>query len=132
MDANTLPLGTSCPHFSAANLTAAINQWNKDFAAGNGDTVFGRLQLAMAAINTPPYYAIALWPSGPNTNGGPIRNAKGQVCDPYYNPIPRLYSGGEIGSWWGFLYTGGGNITESVASGRIIGNNAASEAPWTS
>ena len=36
----------------------------------------------MLPIATPPYYAIAQWPGGPNTQGGPIRNAKAQVCDP--------------------------------------------------
>ena len=131
MDNVTLPGGTSCPHFSAANLMNTINQWNKDCAAGNGDSVFGRTAASMAPIQTPPYYALPIWPSGPNTNGGPIRNAKGQTCDPYYNPIPRLYHAGELGSVWGFLYQGGGNITESVAYGRITGNNAASEVPWT-
>jgi succinate dehydrogenase/fumarate reductase flavoprotein subunit len=130
MDNVTLPGGTSCPNFSAANLTAAVNQWNADCAAGKGDTVFGRLATSMAPLSTPPFYAIPIWPSGPNTNGGPIHNAKGQTCDPYYNPIPRLYSAGELGSTWGFLYQGGGNITESVAYGRIVGNNAAMETPW--
>jgi len=132
MDNVRLPGGTSCPHYSAANLTAAINKWNADYTAGNGDTAFGRTQATMAPIQTPPYYAIPIWPSGPNTNGGPIRNERGQTCDPYYNPIPRLYSGGELGSVWGFLYQGGGNIGESIAFGRITGNNAAAEIPWTS
>ena len=29
-------------NMSLANLTAAVNQWNADCAAGQGDTVFGR------------------------------------------------------------------------------------------
>ena len=86
----------------------------------------------MAPLQAPPFYAVPLWPAGPNTNGGPIRNKKSQVCDPYYNPIPRLHSGGELGYVWEFLYQGGGNISESVAFWRIAGNNAAAEVPWTS
>lgn len=131
MDNVTLPGGSNCPNFSAANLQAAVNQFNADCAAGKGDTVFGRTAATMAPVQTPPFYAMPLWPAGPNTNGGPIRNEKAQVCDPDWKPIPRLYSGGEFGSWWGLLYQGGGNLTESIASGRISGNNAANEVPWT-
>jgi succinate dehydrogenase/fumarate reductase flavoprotein subunit len=117
---------------SAANLTAAVNQWNADCAAGKGDTVFGRAATAMAPIQTPPFYALPQFPGGPNTQGGPIRNAKAQVCDPDSNPIPRLYSSGELGSIWGLLYpSGGGDISECVAFGRVAGNNAAGENPWT-
>ena len=112
-------------------LTATVNQWNADCAAGKGDTVFGRAASAMLPIQTPPFYAFAQWPGGPNTQGGPIRNAKSQVCDPDGNPIPRLYSNGECGSVWGFLYaSGGGDISELVAFGQISGNNAAAENPW--
>ncbi len=119
--------GTNCRNYSAANLQAAINQYNIDCAAGKGDTVFGRTAATMLPLQTPPYYAIALWPAGPNTNGGPIRDQFGHTCDPDYNPIPSLYSGGENGSVWGFLYQTGGNNGESVAFGRICGQNAASE-----
>ena len=130
MDNVSLPGGTNCPHFSAANLTAAVSKFNADVAAGKGDTVFGRSAATMVALSTPPYYALALWPAGPNTNGGPIRDQFGHICDPDYNPIPRLYGGGECGSVWGFLYQGGGNNGESIAFGRIAGNNAANEAPY--
>ncbi len=41
MDNVSLPGGTNCPHFSAANLTAAVSKFNADVAAGKGDTVFG-------------------------------------------------------------------------------------------
>jgi len=113
-------------------LSAAVNQWNADCAAGKGDSVFGRAATAMLPISTPPYYAIAQWPGGPNTQGGPIRNAKAQVCDPDGNPIPRLYGNGECGSIWGFLYaSGGGDISELVAFGQVAGNNAAAEVPWS-
>jgi succinate dehydrogenase/fumarate reductase flavoprotein subunit len=85
----------------------------------------------MAPISTPPFYALPLWPEGPNTNGGPIRNETAHICDPDYNPIPRLYSSGELGSVYGQIYSGSNN-GESFAFGRIAGNNAANEVPWTS
>ncbi len=130
MDNVTLPGGTNMPNYSAANLVAAITKFNTDAAAGKGDTVYGRTAATMLPLQTPPYYAIALWPSGPNTNGGPIRDQFSRICDPDYNPIPRLYGGGENGSVWGFLYQGGGNNGESIAFGRIAGNNMAAEVPY--
>jgi len=131
MDTVTIPDGTSAPNFSAANLTAAVNQFNTDCAAGKGDTVFGRTAATMAPISTAPFYALPLWVGGPNTQGGLQRNAKAQITDPYDNPIPRLYGNGENGSVYGFLYpTGGGDDCELIAFGRISGNNAANEVPW--
>ncbi|MGA2199912.1 MAG: FAD-binding protein, partial [Nitrososphaerales archaeon] len=102
-------------NINPATLTATINAWNAECAAGTGDTLFGRAATAMLPISTPPFYAIPVWPSGPNSLGGPIHNAKSQVCDPDNNPIPRLYVAGECGSNWGFLYPGRGNNSENVA-----------------
>ncbi|MCD6074697.1 MAG: fumarate reductase/succinate dehyfrogenase, flavoprotein subunit, partial [Rhodospirillales bacterium] len=48
------------------------------------------------------------------------------------SPIGRLYSAGELGSLWGHLYCGGGNVGEALAVGRIAGRNAAAEAPLNS
>ncbi len=133
MDTVTIPDGTNAPNFSSANLIAAVNQYNVDCAAGKGDTLFQRTALTMAPLQTPPYYALPLWVGGPNTQGGLQRNAKSQITDPYDNPIPRLYGNGENGSVYGFLYpTGGGDICELIAFGRIAGTNAAAETPWTS
>jgi hypothetical protein len=114
-------------------LTATVNQWNADCAAGKGDTVFGRAASTMLPISTPPYYAIAQYAAKYNTTGGPMRNAKAQVCDPDGNPIPRLYSAGELGSILSINYPGGGSdICECVAFGQIAGINATAESPWTS
>jgi predicted oxidoreductase len=42
-------------------------------------------------------------------------------------PIKRLYSAGELGSVWGFLYQSGGNLGECLGLGRMAGTNAAAE-----
>ncbi|MGA2665001.1 MAG: hypothetical protein ABSF83_08665 [Nitrososphaerales archaeon] len=111
MDRITLPTGSNAPNFSAANLTAAVNQFNADCAAGKGDTVFGRSAASMAPVQTPPFYALPLWVGGPNIQGGLQRNALSQVTDPETNPIPRQYGAGENGSVYGFLYhTAGDSI----------------------
>jgi predicted oxidoreductase len=77
-----------------------------------------------------PFFALELSPSMLNTQGGPRRNGKGQVMRPDGSPLPRLYSAGELGSIYSFLYQGTGNIGECLAFGRISGRNAAAEQPW--
>jgi len=117
-------------NINPTTLTNTINTYN-GYCATGVDLDFGRAKSTLTALATPPYYAIPVWPGGPNTLGGPIHNAKGQVCDPDNNPIPRLYAAGECGSIWGFLYPGRGNNSENIAFGQISGHNAATEVPWT-
>ena len=67
-----------------------------------------------------------LYPGGINTLGGPRRNAYGQVLNPYREPIPRLFSAGEMGSICGNVYgIGGLNCGEMMASGRLAGRSVA-------
>ena len=62
----------------------------------------------------------------------PMRNEHGQIVRPDDTPIPRLYSAGELGSIYSYLYQGTGNIGECLAFGRISARNAVAEAPWDS
>ncbi|HTU03570.1 MAG TPA: FAD-binding protein [Candidatus Sulfotelmatobacter sp.] len=125
-------------------LESTLAKWNADMKQGE-DTLFHRplrapandnpayrdLQAPLwsALIEKPPYYAIALYPCLLNTQGGPRRNTKAQLLDAFGRPIPRLYSAGELGSMWGLVYQGAGNIGECVVYGRIAGKNAAQEKP---
>jgi succinate dehydrogenase/fumarate reductase flavoprotein subunit len=110
-----------------AALAASVNTFN-GYAAQHSDPEFGRR--ALAPIEKGPFYATEVWPCGPNTQGGPRFNTKGQVVDPFGAPIPRLYKCGELGSIYGERYPGGGgNISELLAFGRIVGQNAAKESP---
>ena len=125
-------------------LSATVAQWNEDIAAGE-DTLFGRPvenvkntaylvqdndNASSAPLQTPPYYAIAQYPTLLNTQGGPRRNVEAQVLDVFGEPIPRLYSSGELGSLWGLIYQGAGNNAESLVFGRIAGENAAALENW--
>jgi succinate dehydrogenase/fumarate reductase flavoprotein subunit len=83
----------------------------------------------MAALNIPPFYAMELTPAFVNTQGGPRRNKDAQIMSVDGEAIGRLYSAGELGSIYAFLYLGGGNIDECFAFGRIAGRNAAKEEP---
>jgi succinate dehydrogenase/fumarate reductase flavoprotein subunit len=111
------------------NLESTILRYN-NFCGTAKDEAFGRPPDTLLPIDTPPYYAIRVYPGGISTQGGPRRNSKGQVMDPFGKPIPRLYAAGELGSVWGFLYQASGNLADCVAFGRIAGQNAVSEKPW--
>ncbi len=113
-----------------AALDASVAKYNK-YCADQKDPDFGRDPKTLAPIVKPPFYGMKVWPGFLCTEGGPKRNPKAQVLDPYDNPIPRLYSAGELGSIAGFLYQGANDIGgECMAMGRIAGKNAAGEKPW--
>lgn len=111
-----------------AALTDTVGRWNRCCDAGQ-DPEFGR-RLMLAPLVEPPFYAVELSPSMLNTQGGPRRNEKGQIVRPDGTPIPRLYSAGELGSIYSYLYQGTGNIGECLAFGRISGRNAAAAPAW--
>jgi succinate dehydrogenase/fumarate reductase flavoprotein subunit len=109
-------------------LQATMAKFNAD--CETGDDEFGRGQQLMRPLKEPPFYGIPIWPALSNTQGGPRRNEKAQVLDVFGERIPRLYSAGELGSIWGQLYPGAGNVSECIVFGRIAGRNAAQESPF--
>jgi len=98
-----------------------------DYCRGGKDPEFNRGRRNMAPIDRPPFYALPLTPAILNTQGGPRRNAGAQIVDTSGESIPRLYSAGELGSIYSYLYQGGGNLGECVGIGRLAGRNAARE-----
>jgi len=113
------------------DLVNTINTYN-GYCAAKVDSQFGRGAVTLVPIQTPPFYAMALWPGGEGAFAGPIRNERGQVCDANFKPIPRLYSAGELGSVRGAVVDGVLHNSELIAFGQISGHNAATENPWTS
>jgi len=109
-------------------LEASIRRWNGNCDSGK-DPDFGRSKM-LVPFKAPPFYAIELSPSMLNTQGGPRRNEKAQIVRPDNTPIPRLYSSGELGSIYSYLYQGTGNIGECLAFGRISARNAVAEPRW--
>lgn len=112
-----------------AALRATIDRWNASCRNGR-DTKFGRPPGTMMPIDTPPFYIGEIWPMVSNTQGGPVHDARRQIIDVYGRAIPRLYSAGELGSAFGFLYLSGGNLSECVIGGRTAGREAAALEPW--
>lgn len=109
----------------ADELVATVATWN-EFCDAGVDKAFYRPAETMVKIANPPYYAMRCVPTLLNTDGGPVRSAKGEILDPDGVPIPHLYSAGEFGSVWGHLYQGSGNIGECAAFGRISARSALS------
>lgn len=109
-------------------LERSVERWNRSCESGK-DADFGRTRM-LYPIARPPYYAVELSPSMLNTQGGPRRNEHARVVAPDATPIPRLYSAGELGSIYSYLYQGTGNIGECLAFGRIAARNAVAETPW--
>ncbi|MGI6151588.1 MAG: FAD-binding protein [Christensenellales bacterium] len=105
-------------------LKATIDAWNTACEKGE-DALYGRPADRMVPISTGPFYAMKLGPTMYNTQGGPQRNEKAEVLDLHGNPIPHLYSAGELGAMWPDMYNGGGNLAEASIFGRIAGKNAA-------
>jgi succinate dehydrogenase/fumarate reductase flavoprotein subunit len=111
-------------------LISTVTQYN-DYCKAKVDADFERPEVSLLPLEKGPFYAMKTYPATYNTQGGPKRNAKCQILDVDGNPIPRLYSGGEMGSFWGWMYNGGGNNAEALSTGQIAGRNAAAERPWT-
>lgn len=106
----------------APALQATLEAFNA--AAVSGHDALGRRPELMRPLE-PPFYGIAIWPVLLNTQGGPRRDEHARVINAFGQPIPGLYSAGELGSIWGPLYPGAGNVCECIVYGRIAGRNAA-------
>lgn len=120
----------------AENLSATAKKWNDDLSSPDGiDKEFGRIGAGekpnAAPLQKGPFYALTIYPTLLNTQGGPRHNEKAQVLNSFKEPIKHLYVAGELGSFWGFIYQGCGNNAESLIFGHIAGENAAKETPWS-
>jgi succinate dehydrogenase/fumarate reductase flavoprotein subunit len=112
-----------------ASLENTLNRYNENCSLGI-DPEHGRLREHLAPIVSPPFFGMELWPQITSAMGGPRRDHKARVLNMEGQPIPRLYSAGELGSFQGFLYSGGSSMGEPLAVGRTAGRNASVETPW--
>lgn len=113
-----------------ATLTDSLARWNASVAGGE-DRDHARPSGSLFPVTNPPFYVGELWPVVSNTQGGPAHDARQRVVNAHGAPIPRLYEAGELGSIWGFLYLGAGNLAECFVTGQIAGRDAAQQSPWT-
>jgi flavocytochrome c len=112
-------------------LEKTVARWNAAVAAGT-DTDFGRFSPekpdpAAAALTTPPFHAIQVFPLTRKSLGGLAVNENTQVLDATGTPIPGLYAAGEVTGVAGINGSYGGEGTflgPSVYMGRISGREA--------
>jgi succinate dehydrogenase/fumarate reductase flavoprotein subunit len=104
-------------------VAASIEAYND--ACARGVDEFGRPPGSLVPIDAGPYYCMKLWPGGPNTTGGPRRDAQGRILDVRGEPIPGLYGAGELGQVSGQLYPAdGANLCEAFCFGQIAAEHA--------
>ena len=111
-------------------LVETVGRWNR-FCDEGHDAAFGR-KLMMQPVGSGPFYAIELGRLRcliPRAGRDATR--RGRSCGRTARRFPELYSAGELGSIYSYLYQGTGNIGECLAFGRVSGRNAAAETPWT-
>ncbi len=108
-------------------LETTVSRWNT--CVDRNQDWLKRPAGTMLSIKSSPFYAVPVWPTISNTQGGPVHNDGQQVMDALGEPIPRLYSAGELGSFYAHLYQLSGNLGECLSSGRVAGMRAASEQP---
>jgi succinate dehydrogenase/fumarate reductase flavoprotein subunit len=108
-------------------FTATLREYNA--ACASGVDPLGRPAQSLEPLDAPPYCCVPVYPGGTNTSGGPRRNARAEVLDPFGEPIPGLYAAGELGQAMGVLYPGdGANISDGLVFGRLAGEHAAARA----
>ena len=107
---------------NAAALQLAVDKYNEGVASGVDE--FGRDPETMGAIDTPPYYAVAITPTLVGTTGGAKRDTSSRVLKWDDTPIEGLYEAGELGSYVANLYQNGMFLGECIASGRAAADHA--------
>jgi succinate dehydrogenase/fumarate reductase flavoprotein subunit len=94
-------------------------------ACATGSDPFGRPAESLVPLDAPPFYCMPLYPGGPNTCGGPRRDDRSRVLDPFGDPIPGLFAAGELGEPFGLLYpSSGSNMSEAYSFGQIAAETA--------
>ena len=113
-----------------AAFQAQLDEYNAMCEAGS-DTQFKKKAANMVALTQAPYYVLTMSVSSHGTFGGYHVNTDFQVLDTDGNPIPNLYSAGEVCSGT-FIYddypAGGCGLNWAYTSGRFAGTNAANAA----
>ena len=114
---------------SEADVVASLDRWNAACERGY-DSDFERPEPGMFPVKTPPFYVGEIWPLVSNTQGGPVHDARQRILNPFGEIIPRLYEAGELGSIWGHIYLGAGNLAECIITGKVAADDATALAPW--
>lgn len=111
-----------------------VARYNDAFAKGlQTEPEFGKPLGASKPFDTPPYYAIQMFPLARKNFGGVKTDIRCRVLDKHFEPIPGLYAAGELAGMAGGHVNGragleGTMLGPSLFSGRVAGGWAAEEA----
>ena len=118
----------------AKNFLAEIDQYNQCLDAGmEKEPAFGKSLKQSKKFDTPPYYAIQLFPLARKNFGGVKTDLQCRVLNKYFEPIAGLYAAGEVAGMAGGHINGkagleGTMLGPSIFSGRVAGGWAAHDA----
>jgi flavocytochrome c len=116
------------------SFLSEIDDYNQAFDAGlETEPKFGKSLKLSKKFDTPPYYAIQLFPLARKNFGGVKTDLRCRVLNKHFEPIPGLYAAGEVAGMAGGHINGrngleGTMLGPSVFSGRVAGAWAAHEA----
>ncbi|HKL00771.1 MAG TPA: flavocytochrome c [Desulfotignum sp.] len=123
---DTLAALGSAYSMPAGSLEQTVADYNTGINQKSPDQ-FGKLpKKDTAPLDTPPFFAIRLWPKVHYTPGGLHIDTHARVMDLSHHPISGLFAAGEVtGGIHGAGRLGGCALTECIVYGRIAGQNAA-------
>ncbi|HWP57452.1 MAG TPA: FAD-dependent oxidoreductase [Candidatus Acidoferrales bacterium] len=113
---------------------AEIERYNRAFDAGlEREPAFGKPLKQSKKFDTPPYYAMQIFPLARKNFGGVKTDLRCRVLNRYFEPIAGLYAAGEVAGMAGGHINGkagleGTMLGPSIFSGRVAGAWAAHEA----
>jgi predicted oxidoreductase len=117
-----------------ATFLATVERYNKALDQKLArEPEFGKPLEASKKFDTPPYYAIQLFPLARKNFGGVKTDIRCRVLDRHFEPIAGLYAAGEVAGMAGGHINGkagleGTMLGPSIFSGRVAGGWAAHEA----
>jgi flavocytochrome c len=110
-----------------------VARYNKAFEQGlEKEPEFDKPLKLSKKFDTPPYYAIQIFPLARKNFGGVKTDIRCRVLNKHFEPIPGLYAAGEVAGMAGGHINGragleGTMLGPSVFSGRVAGGWAAHE-----
>lgn len=120
----------------APTFLATVERYNGAFAQGlKNEPEFGKPLKQSKPFDTPPYYAMQIFPMARKNFGGVKTDLQCRVLDKHFEPIAGLYAAGEVAGMAGGHINGragleGTMLGPSIFSGRVAGGWAAREAGY--
>jgi flavocytochrome c len=117
-----------------ATFLDTLGRYNAAIEQGlDNEPEFGKPLKMSKAFDTPPYYAVQLFPMARKNLGGVKTDIRCRVLGEDMAPVPGLYAAGEVAGMAGGHINGGAGLEgtmlgPSIFSGRVAGGWAAHEA----